>query len=540
MKLPMLASLLILLLGYDQRMEAVTDSVSTWYEAPRVTSNRLNTVIAVDSMIAVAAGWDGTIIRTTNQGVTWSVVKNDSIMDFTSLISNRSGDLFMIGNDYIKTGAHTWDGVFTSTDQGKTWSKVSDTPLQYLFHNPFDNTIWGLAQNSYYISSDNCKTWKKQELPTGNDLRHVGFYRRSTIYVAGSNGTLFYTSNGGNSWSRVAQGVYAKSLKSICIVGDTVVVTGGDYDGVVLVSKVGQDAFVPVVQFSYPYIHAASYSGRYWWFLREAGVFYRSTVAKRSDSNGESLVFEGWSVDPSSIAWFKQSGVGHFVTKNGRTFSTRNHGAAECNIQILKHPEDMAAEKMETVRFSIDVNDPSASVLWQTKIPGLDWISLSNGDIYRDVTSLTMSVRGISTHHHNQLFRAIVQKYQCRDTSETALLALLDTCITIQHDTVTIAVADTLIIGINTSAESDGDDVEVLVYPNPAHTVLNIECRDFAELAGYSYEVLDVLGKEMHRGQIMQQHVSVPIASLGSPGLCYLYIRDVKGSVVANKKLLIK
>ena len=538
MKHFLLAVLSTLLTFIPLTSKLLTDTLSLWEEAPRVTSSKLNTVIAVDSQIAVAAGWDGVIVRTENQGKSWNIVKNDSIMEFFSLVKNDKGNLFMIAND-MKNGMHTWDGTFYSKDKGASWEQISNTPMRYLFSNPHDGTIWGLYQNAYYISKDECKTWDKFEMPTSNALVSVGFYNDSTIYISGAGGLLFYTSDNGKNWKKIAEGAYNGTLKSICFRGDTVIVTGGDYDGIALVSKVGLDSYKPLIISKYPWIHSVTFSGKYWWYLKQEGIFYK-TNAFEEGIDPVKVVLEGWPVAPLSISWYDKSGIGYFVTESGRTFVTKNHGIGDCTLEVIKSPLNSNGIIGGSSGFKVSSNDSTSKIQWQTKVSGLEWINLQNNNTYSNVNSDSLIVSNITVNNHNQQFRAIVNNNLCKDTSETATLTVLDTCINKRYDTIKVTVADTLIIKTKATGIQENKYYTFLIYPNPTSSQVIIDCGDNTEVSAYSFTITNSLGQEKLTSKFTSRYQQIDISGIGGTGLYIITIKDGNNTVLETRKLLIQ
>jgi photosystem II stability/assembly factor-like uncharacterized protein len=515
----------------------MTDTLSLWEEAPRVTSSKLNTVIAVDSQIAVAAGWDGTIVRTTNQGKTWLKLKNDSIFEFSSLIKTNNGNLFMIGND-MKNGMHSFDGIFASKDKGLNWEHVKTADVWRLFFNPFDNSIWGLNNSSCFISKDECKTWERIEFQTSNIIRTIGFYDKSTIYVGGDGGTLFYTSNNGVNWDKVAEGSESGPLSSIHFLKDTIVITGEDYSGVALVSKVGQDNFKTLIPKKYPPVLSVSHSGKYWWFLKEEGVFFRTNASELETDPVKIDV--GFQVAPTSISWLGKTGIGYFVTKTGNLVYTNNHGLGSCTLNILTSPLSTFTTLGSSSGFKVSSNDSDSKIQWQTKVSGLEWINLQNNNTYSNVNSDSLIVSNITVNNHNQLFRAIVNNNLCKDTSETATLTVLDTCVNKLYDTVKVTVADTLIIKTKVTGIQENKYYTFLIYPNPTSTQVIIDCGDNTEVSAYSYTITNSLGQEKLTSKFTSRYQQIDISGIGGTGLYIITIKDSNNTVIETRKILIQ
>jgi len=536
MKYLLTISIALFLISIESNATMITDTLSLWEESPRISSNKLNTVIAVDSLIAVAAGEDGTIIRTSNQGKTWNQVKNDSLKSFTSLTKDSKGTLYMISN---RDGIHQWDGIFSSNDKGLTWKRTSDRAFWFLSHNEFNQKIYGIRSNIVSVSSDGCKTWEDITLPTTNNLLSIWFYNDSTFYLTGYSGILFYTSNAGKDWTKIAQGTYSGPLKCVAFKQDTVIVTGGGYDGIALVSKVGVDSFKPLIVSKYPWIHSVTHSGKYWWYLKEEGIFYK-TNAYELGIDPFKIVFEGFQVAPLSISWLGTSGIGYFATNSGKIFVTKNHGMGDCSLSIIDHPKSSSGILSGSTGFSVKPNDTTARVQWQTKVSGLEWVNLIDNSTYRGATSDSVTIKNITVNNHNQQFRAIVNNNLCKDTSQIVSLTVLDTCIFKRTDTVKIAVADTLIIKTKATGIQEDKYYSFLIYPNPTNSYVVIDCGDQAEVSSYSFVITNSLGQEKVTSKFTSRYQQIDISGIGGAGLYIISIRDGNNTVIETRKLLIQ
>jgi photosystem II stability/assembly factor-like uncharacterized protein len=535
MKFSVTLFLLLFLFVVNSKSTTLTDTISLWEESPKINSNVLNTVIAVDSLIAVAAGVDGTILRTTNQGKSWNHVKNDSLKIFHKLTKDNQGILYMLESN---GGVYGWNGILSSNDKGINWKRCSYEPFWFLAFNKFNNKFYGILNNSISISDDGCQTWNRFTLPTTHDLLSISFYDDSTFYVTGNSGILFYTSNAGKDWKKIAQGSFSGPLKCVAFNKDTVIVTGGSYDGIALVSKLGVDSLTPLIISGYPWIHSVTHSGKYWWYLKQEGVFYK-TNAFETGIDPDKVLFQGWPVAPLSISWLDKTGIGYFVTETGRIFFTRNHGMGDCSLSIINHPKSSSGVMSGSIGFRVKPNDSTAKVQWQTKVSGLEWVNLIDNNTYRGTNSDSISIQNISVNNHNQQFRAIVNNNLCKDTSEIASLTILDTCIFKRTDTVKIAVSDTLIIKTKVTGMQENKYYTFLIYPNPASTFITVECGDNSELSSYSFTISNSLGQEKLAYKFTTRFQQIDISKIGGAGLYIISLRDNNNNVIETRKLLI-
>ncbi len=97
----------------------------------------------------IAVGYEGSIIRTTDGGNVWKVIRN--------------------GNDFTKKKIHFLD----------------------VERNADERLVAVGEHGAVFISEDNGSSWKEANKFTSNDLRGVFFKDNQTCFVVGENGTIF-------------------------------------------------------------------------------------------------------------------------------------------------------------------------------------------------------------------------------------------------------------------------------------------------------------------------------------------------------------
>jgi photosystem II stability/assembly factor-like uncharacterized protein len=139
-----------------------------WHSQTSPTSNSLHGVAFADEKIGVAVGDEGTIIRTTNGGVTWSVVNSD-------VIYNLYGIHFINESTGIIVGR--FGTILRSSDAGLTW--------------------------------------QRQDSLTNKQLKDVYFSGEQDGIIAGW-GILLRSANGGINWTDVSNGLINSYLEDVC------------------------------------------------------------------------------------------------------------------------------------------------------------------------------------------------------------------------------------------------------------------------------------------------------------------------------------
>ncbi|MEO8209395.1 MAG: T9SS type A sorting domain-containing protein [bacterium] len=265
--------------------DPVTDP---WVEKNSGTTNNINFLKnneRNDTSITYGVGDNGTIVRSLNQGMTWTVL-NSSVsgklngIDFTNL---NTDNLIAIGDSglIIKTtnGGANWitlnsgvtknlnsiyvinfitiivgDGgtLLRTTNEGTTWENRSfpDTTIDLnkigLMGSWFFGRILGIAgDNGSLYRSTNYLSWDSIPTGTTTDLYELNFKNASSGFVSGDNGTIRYTTDGGSEWFSdfFLQSLTNERIKSTLIINDTTAI-GLAGDEVILIHS--NESLLPV------------------------------------------------------------------------------------------------------------------------------------------------------------------------------------------------------------------------------------------------------------------------------------------------------
>ncbi len=191
---------------------------SQWFTQTSGTTNVLTNIYFIDANTGTAIGLLGTIRRTTNGGLNWTVqsVPADNLYDVRFLNSN--------------TGFICGDAVFYKTTNGGTsWSNPG-APVK-LFRGTFfidANTGYLCATGGEIDKTTNGgSTWSSLNTGTTQNLNNIYFIDPSTGFVSGFTGTILKTTNAGTNWETLSTGVTAP-LFALGVVTDNIIYSGGE------------------------------------------------------------------------------------------------------------------------------------------------------------------------------------------------------------------------------------------------------------------------------------------------------------------------
>jgi photosystem II stability/assembly factor-like uncharacterized protein len=157
------------------------------WQNPLPQGNSLNAVHFIDENEGWAVGWYGTILHTTDAGISWEKI-NINTTDYFN-------DLIFIGHD----------------------------------------TGWVVGYGMIYHTNDGGNTWIEQNIPVPLNCQSVCFINVDEGWVVGSNHTIIHTSNGGLHWEEQDSGLGTEYvwLESVCFINEHKGYACG-WDGIIL------------------------------------------------------------------------------------------------------------------------------------------------------------------------------------------------------------------------------------------------------------------------------------------------------------------
>ena len=195
----------------------------------------------VNSSIWYIAAASGGVWKTSNAGVTWKAIFDDqksySIADVT--IDPNNPDVVWVGTGENVSGRHVgWgDGVYKSTDAGKTWTNMGLAKSEHIgkiLIDPRDSNVIYVASEGplwsaggdrgLYKSGDGGATWNSileidentgitdiEFNPANPDVIYAAAYERRRhvwgLMAGGPNGGIYKSTDAGANWKKLATGL---------------------------------------------------------------------------------------------------------------------------------------------------------------------------------------------------------------------------------------------------------------------------------------------------------------------------------------------
>ena len=145
--------------------------------------------------------------------------------------------------------------------------------------------------------------------------------------------------------------------------------------------------------------------------------------------------------------------------------------------------------------------------------------------------------------------KSIEYKYTTKDgcggiASASTIVVDTNGVVCTKYDTITVkeTIYDTVLkitfkltTGINISKTTS-----LTVYPNPTADNLIIDAADLAAMSGYSYQLMDAVGKEIYSQLVTSKKTEISLKTLGAKGVYVLHVLDANNQSVVSKKIVLE
>jgi len=239
--------------AFAQLSESLLNSMKPRDLGPAIMSGRVTdlAVYEEDPSIYYVASASGGLLKTVNNGGSWqNVFDNQSTVSIGDVTINPSDpNIVWVGTGEANNRqSSSWgDGVYKSTDGGKTWKNMGLRDSQHIGRivvNPIDSDIvyvaalgrlWGSnRERGVYMTADGGLTWNNVLFVDDNTgavdlamdplnpktLYAAMYQRRRTSWGyngGGPGGGIYKTTDGGRTWKKLGTGLPATDVGRIGI-----------------------------------------------------------------------------------------------------------------------------------------------------------------------------------------------------------------------------------------------------------------------------------------------------------------------------------
>lgn len=201
-----------------------TDGGLTWNHLTKtsILEIRLDDIYFLDEQIGLVVGQDGVIYRTSNGGSTWELIEKNSTPIF------RAIDFF---DDNTGVAVGRYGIIRRTTDKGLTWHypNLNEAGEQLFGIHVFDETFaCAVGEGTIVTTTDAGLTWYRQNYPYPDWLIGVHFVTRTKGFIAAANGKIYGSIDAGVTWNAVGTLSPPEILRSIAFADEMHGVVVGD------------------------------------------------------------------------------------------------------------------------------------------------------------------------------------------------------------------------------------------------------------------------------------------------------------------------
>lgn len=192
--------------------------------------------------------------------------------------------------------------------------------------------------------------------------------------------------------------------------------------------------------------------------------------------------------------------------------------------------------------FTATTSDLNPSFIWQSDF-GQGFQTLNNFGNYSGVNTAMLNIANVQLPNHTQPIRVISTSGNCIDTSNVAVINILDTCITnvTVYDTLLTTVTDTLVINAQITGINPPNNLNTLkVFPNPASTHITIDYGNFNAMSGYTLTIVNSIGQTVFTTPINQQTSYIDLSTWTGNGIYFVQLIDPQNNTIENRKIVIQ
>lgn len=189
----------------------LADAQTGWrWLNPKPQGNNLKKVQVLNSQVVYASGEAGTMLKTTNGGLDWRMLRTRTNMNLNALSMVHLDSGFVVGDSGL---------VLRTANSGTAWFKqntATDADLNGV-HFLQSKLGWVCGENGVVMKTTNGGfNWSLQNNPATGTLHDIRFFTPSIGFVAGDSGRILKTTNGGANWNIQTSGT-TKNIRFIKI-----------------------------------------------------------------------------------------------------------------------------------------------------------------------------------------------------------------------------------------------------------------------------------------------------------------------------------
>jgi photosystem II stability/assembly factor-like uncharacterized protein len=212
---------------------------SQWFwQNPLPSGNNFSGIHFINHNVGFVVGGYGTLLKSTDQGESWSFVNHDFYEHFNDIVFTDENTGYICGSGGL---------LIKTTDGGNSWIIQNTYTTSHLVNLHFINSDVGLAvgwSGRILRTTNGGINWTQINSGTYRTLNKITMSDSSTGYITGDNGTILKTTNAGASWSTLNSGTTV-NLTALSFISNSTGYAAGN-NGTVLRTTNGGGNWTPV------------------------------------------------------------------------------------------------------------------------------------------------------------------------------------------------------------------------------------------------------------------------------------------------------
>lgn len=288
---------------------------------------------------------------------------------------NSSGDIF------ARTEI---DGVFRSTNNGATWTKVTTMEIDPLAFNSADHIFVGTNSDGVFRSTDNGDTWTQTGHPAYG-LISMAINASNHIFVGNYYGGVYRSTDDGSTWTQINNGLTATEVNALAVNLTSGVIFAGTSDNGIFRSSNNGDNWTQVnngLTDNFAEALAINSSGHIFAGTRNGGVY-------RSTNNGDTWSSLGL---PSGYFWsLTINAAGHIFAGNTNYGVHRSTDNGDTWTQVINGLTNTYVWSLAVNISTGDVFAGTYGGVFRSTDNGDNWSETNEGLLNTDVKSLVVN-----------------------------------------------------------------------------------------------------------------------------------------------------
>jgi photosystem II stability/assembly factor-like uncharacterized protein len=172
--------------------------VTKWNPEKSISSNNFYKTFFINSSDGWISGANGTILKTTDAGQSWSTQNSNTTQGIYSMYFLNPNLGYATGGDTDPNGL-----VLKTTNGGQTWNVLLNNTLSGRAIYFTDSLVGFVGGSTGWLvkTTDGGQTWSTITTGITGSIGTIQFIDANTGYLAGAKGEIFKTTNGGNTWT---------------------------------------------------------------------------------------------------------------------------------------------------------------------------------------------------------------------------------------------------------------------------------------------------------------------------------------------------